>query len=150
MCRDDALLLTFPAVVTAPASARRSFRRWLAVAGWPLDDAEDLVLVVSEAVSNSVEHGYRVRHGAVDGLGTGHLGAGDAISVRAAIETDPAGDRRLRLEVADRGRWREPPPHPMGRRRGLALIGQVAEHVQIDAGPDGTTLTIRTRSYRPL
>jgi anti-sigma regulatory factor (Ser/Thr protein kinase) len=32
--------------------------RWLTVLGWPADQGEDIVLAVSEAVSNAIEHAY--------------------------------------------------------------------------------------------
>src|SRR5689334_24975487 len=66
---------TAPALsfVLAPTWASASIARertesWLRTLHWPQGPAEDLVLAVSEAVSNSVEHGYLVPLHEVDAV----------------------------------------------------------------------------------
>jgi anti-sigma regulatory factor (Ser/Thr protein kinase) len=136
MPRERELFLTYLPMLRAPSRARRELRRWLRDREWPLDAADDVVLAVSEAVSNSVEHGFR--------NGLGDVSAQDGITVRAAVEVHPDGTRCLLVTVADRGRWRLPPPRTDGRRRGLALIRAIAEEVRIDPTAHGTTVTFRT------
>ncbi|MBP2370628.1 ATP-binding protein [Pseudonocardia parietis] len=112
-----------------PAAAGRSRRvtgRWLTSlcgAEQPCATAQDLVLAVNEAVSNSAEHAYRgdpsgvvVLHGTADGP-------------------------RVELEVSDHGRWRDPPADNGFRGRGLDMIEAVAEDVRVERGPRGTTVT---------
>jgi hypothetical protein len=53
-----ALHLWLPIDTGSPGEARRQVRRWLTCRGWPEQETSDLLLVVSEAVSNAVEHAY--------------------------------------------------------------------------------------------
>ncbi|HXJ65551.1 MAG TPA: ATP-binding protein [Actinomycetota bacterium] len=122
-----------PTSATAPSSAR-------ALVGGlrdRLDDdvLDDLVLVVSEVVTNCVRHA--------------ELGPGDDITVRVR-----AASGNVRLEVVDHGRGFEPtqigahdPAMPGGW--GLYIVDQLADRwgvaresgtrlwVEIDTGPDG-------------
>ena len=45
----------------APAVARHQVRRWLAASAWPADQLPDIVLALSEAVTNAAEHAYHDR-----------------------------------------------------------------------------------------
>lgn len=120
------LHLELPAVPGAAGRSRRATGCWLAAlcgAPAPCDTAQDLVLAVSEAVSNSVEHAYR----------------GDASGV-VVLDGDVAG-RRVRLTVSDRGGWRDPPADSGFRGRGLEMIEAVAEDVTVDRGTGGSTVT---------
>lgn len=130
----DHLLLTLPPVTSAPARARSALRDWLSRLGGPDRAVEDALLVVSEAVSNSVQHAYPAEGGPDDG-----------ISVHAAVTADGDGRPELRLTITDRGRWRAPRSSADGRWRGMALIASVAEQVDVDPGPAGTTVTVRIR-----
>src|SRR3954471_9852136 len=57
---DVELHLVLGATWVAPSIARERVEEWLRAQQWPPAQADELVLAVSEAVSNSVEHGYRV------------------------------------------------------------------------------------------
>src|SRR4051812_37071426 len=92
-----------------PALARRLFREWLASQGWPPDEADDLVLAVSEAVTNAVEHACP----------TGQFGI---VRLEAAELAGPDGARHVVATVSDDGRWRAPPQDPGHRGRGLAMM----------------------------
>jgi len=59
-----ALELQVQADAKAPGRVRAELRRWLAEHEWPEEEGEDLVLAVSEAVSNSAEHAYRTERSA--------------------------------------------------------------------------------------
>jgi Histidine kinase-like ATPase domain len=50
--------------------ARERVSGWLRALAWPESEREDIVLVVNEAVSNAIEHGYEVQPGALDNPGT--------------------------------------------------------------------------------
>ena len=110
----------------AAGRSRTETGRWLTSlcgAERPCEIAQDLVLAVNEAVSNSVEHAY-------DGVRSGVV----------VLHGDSDG-RRVRLEVSDRGCWRAPPAENGYRGRGLGLIEAVAEDVSVRRGTDGTTVT---------
>jgi anti-sigma regulatory factor (Ser/Thr protein kinase) len=116
-----------------PAAAslvRGRLRRWLADAGWPREDADNLVIAVSEAVSNSVEHAYR---------GTRRPGL-------ITVEVGERRDGRVVVTVTDRGRWRPVPDDPGHRGRGIAMMRAVTDQVDIDHGADGTTVRLVGRA----
>lgn len=56
--RGGELVLLQPAVPASLRPIRRSVRRWLDAAGWPLIAAEDIELAVNEAVANIIDHAY--------------------------------------------------------------------------------------------
>lgn len=56
--RGGELVLLQPAVPASLRPIRRSVRRWLDAAGWPLVAAEDIELAVNEAVANIIDHAY--------------------------------------------------------------------------------------------
>jgi len=117
----------------APAAVRQLLRCWLAEAGWPRNDSDDLVLAVSEAVSNSVEHGYRDR-----------CTAGE-VEVTVEEELLSVRQRRVIITVSDHGRWRPVPTEPANRRRGIPLMRAVTDSLDIDGTPTGTRLTLTSR-----
>jgi anti-sigma regulatory factor (Ser/Thr protein kinase) len=110
---------------SAPAKARH----WIRLVARHLDAVrlEDVVLVVSELVSNSVIHA---------GLTTG-----DRITVLAAVTPDG-----VRVTVCDCGRGFRPPPTPAKAGvggRGLLLVRRLADDVEIDGRRGRVTLEVR-------
>ena len=81
----------------------------------------DILLAVSEVVTNAVVHGYR---GAAGG--------------RVAVEAHHEGDR-LRLSVADQGHGMAPRHDSPGLGLGLPLVGRLAQQVDIVAPAGGGT-----------
>jgi anti-sigma regulatory factor (Ser/Thr protein kinase) len=94
--------------VGASRRARELVRGWLAARQWPDADSDDLVMAVSEAVSNAAEHAYGPVHSATP--------ADRLVSVVLVQRVEPDGSRRVEAVVADRGSSR--PPSPDGRFRG--------------------------------
>jgi anti-sigma regulatory factor (Ser/Thr protein kinase) len=124
----------------APSIARDRFNRWLSELSWPSGQREDLVLALSEAVSNSVEHGYRIdRRAPAQDLGAGTM------EVQARLLVDGNGVRRIALTVRDHGSWREPAAEAPFRGHGLSIIRSCADRFSIDGGAAGTTLTLTSR-----
>jgi anti-sigma regulatory factor (Ser/Thr protein kinase) len=119
--------------VTAGHVVRKVLRRWLSEYDWPLDVADDLILAVSEAVSNAVEHGY----------GDTRLPAGK-ITVRAeqVINRDV---RCLVVTVIDHGHWRPVPVETENRRRGIPMMRAVMASVDINGSAVGTRVTMTSR-----
>ena len=95
---------------------------WLA--GLELDeaDAQAVLLAVSEAVTDAMEHGYDF-----DGIG---------ITTVDALYR-PRGE--LRVTVRDEGGWKPPRPDPE-RGRGTPIMRTVMDDVLVDPGPSGTTV----------
>jgi anti-sigma regulatory factor (Ser/Thr protein kinase) len=121
---DGELRLRIPAEPVALQQVRRRLRRWLEIAEAPEDVREDVVVAVSEAVSNSIRHAY------------------GPSSAWVEIEAELA-DGEVELVVRDRGRWR--PPRGEGGW-GIDLMRACMASVEIEQGPEGTVVRMR----RPL
>jgi serine phosphatase RsbU (regulator of sigma subunit)/DNA-binding NarL/FixJ family response regulator/anti-sigma regulatory factor (Ser/Thr protein kinase) len=90
-------------------------------------DLFDLIVAVSEAAANAIEHPVNPRE--------------NVIEVEISLD-----DETVETTVRDTGQWRQ--PTPSGHRgRGLALIGALAD-LTVDHSDDGTTVTFRRRLSR--
>jgi PAS domain S-box-containing protein len=120
---DGELRLRIPAEPEALQQVRRRLRRWLEIAEAPEDVRDDIVVAVSEAVSNSIRHAY------------------GPSSAWVEIEAE-LSDGEVELVVRDRGRWR--PPRGEGGR-GIDLMRACMASVEIEQGPGGTVVRMRRR-----
>ena len=119
------LVLENEAVATRLADVRRRLSAWLRSESVPDSLVADIVLVVNEACSNSVEHAYRGRE-----PGT--------MRIEAAIV-----ERRVAVQVTDSGSWKTPPADPGTRGRGLLLMRALSDRVEVDGTAEGTTVGMR-------
>ena len=108
------------------ARIRSEVRRWLGPLALTGDDEDDLVLAVSEAVSNSVEHAY----GPATPDGT----------VELTFWTEPDA---VCVEVVDHGEWRIPSGQPTGRGRGIEMMQRLVAFVLIRHDRRGTRVLLR-------
>jgi anti-sigma regulatory factor (Ser/Thr protein kinase) len=120
-----ALVIEIEAIPARLSDVRRQLADWLRSASVPESVAEDIVLVVNEACSNSAEHAYR-------GQKPGTM------AVQASLE-----DRHIHIRVADSGSWKTPPIDPGTRGRGLLLMRALSEHVDLNGTAHGTTVGMR-------
>jgi serine/threonine-protein kinase RsbW len=105
------------------ALLRADLRTWLISHGVESECLDAVLLACSEAVANSIEHGYRDNpFGMID---------------VAATVTDDA----VEIRVTDHGIWRGAVTD-ISRGRGLQLIRESMDQVLFDRG-DGTTVTMR-------
>ncbi|KUH85420.1 stage II sporulation protein E [Mycobacterium sp. GA-1999] len=124
--RSTRAALVIDDTATAPklTEVRHRLAAWLRSNGISDAAAADLVLVVNEACSNSVEHAYRGR-------------APGRMRVEAEIHDDA-----VHVRVTDFGSWKAPPADPGTRGRGLLLMRAVSDHVDLDGTPAGTTVAM--------
>jgi PAS domain S-box-containing protein len=101
---------------------RGTLRRWLAAGGADRDLVHDVTMAANEALQNAIEHGHALTRRSVDVI----------------LERS---DGEVAVVVSDHGRWRE--PRETVRGRGLPLMRALMDSVDIAAGPDGTTVTLR-------
>lgn len=132
------LMFSLSAQWASASLARERMERWLWTHRWPASSREDIVFGVSEAVSNSVEHGYLVAHHVIDHPGT--------IEVYSRILTAATGQQHVELTITDHGRWRPYRTDERTRRgRGIPLMRATMDHVTINGTDQGTTVILRSR-----
>lgn len=126
----------------SPSLVRRHIRRWLGELRWPQRRIDEMVLAVSEVVSNSVEHGY--------GISIDHQGpAPSVVAIEGRIEVDPAGFSRAVVVVTDHGEWRVPDPGPSSRGRGMLLARACTDELVTKHHAGGTTTIMHSRPIPP-
>ncbi|GAA4714080.1 hypothetical protein GCM10023215_66520 [Pseudonocardia yuanmonensis] len=128
-CVPEPLTRSMPAEAECLAPMRRVIADWAARCGLGEDGTTDLQLAVGEAVTNAVEHAYT----------SGPEPAADAVELSLELQPDGA----VAVRVADHGLWRPPPDDPGYRGRGLALIRELAEDVEVMPADDGTEVWFR-------
>jgi anti-sigma regulatory factor (Ser/Thr protein kinase) len=112
------------------AAFRRTFGHWLDQ-HLELDEERvaDIVLATDEAMSNCVDHAYRV--------------VGYAGDITLHVSYYPVTSE-LKIRVIDHGHWMEPDTAAKNPRgRGILLMRALADDCTIDGGEDGTTVCLR-------
>ncbi|WP_045741550.1 SpoIIE family protein phosphatase [Actinoplanes rectilineatus] len=115
-------VLRLPAEPGRLTVLRRRLEDFLTAHAVPDEDAFDLVVAVSEAAANAIEHPVEP--------------AEPIIVVEASLDEDA-----VTVTIVDTGRWR-PATDPGFRGRGLALIGALTE-LSVRRSPNGTSVTLR-------
>lgn len=114
----------FPAEPESLATIRSMLRRWLAHAGADELEVAEIITACGEAATNAIEH-----------AGTGN---GARFEVSGSREGDD-----VHIEVRDSGAWR--PERKDDHGRGLELMKTLMDHVAIEPGAGGTTVSLRRR-----
>jgi anti-sigma regulatory factor (Ser/Thr protein kinase) len=109
---------------------RAQVASWAARFGLSADAVDDIVLATHEALANVADHAYP------EGDGEAEL---DAACVQGEI----------RVVVRDHGSWKSP-RDPGWRGHGLVLIAGLAEHVDVQRAPAGTSIAMRWRLPDPM
>lgn len=137
---DSGLHLVLSVEWVTPSIARDRLRHWLRAHRWAPASVDELVLAISEAVSNSIEHGYRVSPDPAEEL----VAHPSVIELDGKIVADNDG-RRAEFTITDSGRWMRPSRDRGSRGHGLTIIRACAEEVSIEGGETGTTVFLRSR-----
>jgi serine phosphatase RsbU (regulator of sigma subunit)/anti-sigma regulatory factor (Ser/Thr protein kinase) len=122
---EDPLEITLAARPTVLVGLRHTLGRWLQGAGANETELFDVVLAVSEAATNAIEHAY------------GALEATFTVRIERAAEQD------VRITVHDAGRWRTARQERGGR--GLQIIRSLLDDVKIESDRTGTLVTMTKR-----
>jgi serine phosphatase RsbU (regulator of sigma subunit)/anti-sigma regulatory factor (Ser/Thr protein kinase) len=118
---ESTLELSLPAESRSLAPLRRVLARWMKAAGAGETEVYEILVAVGEACANAIAHAYP---------------AGDASFEVIAIRTEGA----VEVVVRDFGQWR--PPRGEERRRGLTLMEELMDRVEIERGDGGTTVVL--------
>lgn len=114
-----------PARPESLAGVRERVANWLASLGTPKERVGDIILVVNEACSNSIEHAYAG-------------GAAGAIRVSADVDS-----QSISITVEDFGRWKtDTSKTDVSRGRGLALMRAMSSHVGLHTNTSGTRVSL--------
>jgi serine phosphatase RsbU (regulator of sigma subunit)/anti-sigma regulatory factor (Ser/Thr protein kinase) len=119
------LALALPARPASLASMRRAVAQWLRLAGAGDDEVYEVLVACGEACANTVAHAHPAL-------------SDSSFEVRAGREGP-----EIQITVRDTGRWR--PPGETGRGRGLAVMRELMDEVEIAPSDQGTTVTLRRR-----
>ena len=103
------------------ATLREGLRAWLVDHGVGEDAERSVVLAISEAAANAIEHAY-----GCDGEGV--------VTVKASL-----GDGSLEVEVRDEGGWRDDPGDGE-RGRGLAIMGAIMDRLSVERDNGATVV----------
>jgi anti-anti-sigma factor len=126
----EPVVLELPAVPASLPGLRRRLGAWLTGLGMGEQDRVGVMVAVGEACANAVEHAYR---GQDAGL----------MFVTAGVDVDGV----LTVSVRDEGNWRPPDRDPGDRGRGLLIMRQMVDRVEIEE-EHGTTVTLSLRLRR--
>ncbi len=103
---------------------RRALRRWLRLHVADEQDSREIVLAVSEACANAVEHAY------------------SPAPAHFELTARQIGDR-LSFVVRDEGAWREPRGDHRGR--GLKVVAAAMDELEMKPSDSGTEVVMRRR-----
>jgi anti-anti-sigma factor len=126
----EPVVLDLPAVPASLPGVRRRLGAWLAELGMGEQDRVGVMVAVGEACANAVEHAYR-------GQEPGR------VFLTAGVDVDGV----LTVRVRDEGSWRPPDRDPGDRGRGLLIMRQMVDRVEIEE-EHGTTVTLSLRLRR--
>jgi anti-sigma regulatory factor (Ser/Thr protein kinase) len=107
---------------------RRALRSWLEAAGANEDDTISMQIAAAEAAANAVEHAY-------------HEADPGTVWLAAELEEGSV----VCVQVGDEGRWRPQRGLPSGRGRGMLLMRECVDDVNLARSPEGTTVVLRLR-----
>lgn len=107
------------------ADARRQVTRWAQDIGLGSDATIDLTIAAHEAMENALQHAYPRTGGPV------------------TLTAQRADEEVVVVEVSDEGVWRPAPADPGWRGRGLMVMRQLADQIQLSRRRRGTTVRLR-------
>jgi GAF domain-containing protein/anti-sigma regulatory factor (Ser/Thr protein kinase) len=122
----EGLHVVVPARPEQLAPLRARLREWAGRAQLDPISTDNLMLAVTEACANSIEHAYPP------------TGIGATVDVEVA----PLLDGTVAVRVSDTGRWRDPVSDDRFRGRGLGVIRAATSEMTIDHEPSGTVVTM--------
>ncbi len=125
---EDRVSLSVAGDPGALTAARDMLRRWLSEAGADAIETGDITMACNEACQNAIEHGYELGSDVFDVL----------------LERD---DAQVTITVRDRGSWKTTTSPDRGR--GMALMGQLMDDVDVEGGESGSTVRLRRRLASP-
>lgn len=125
----------------SPSLARERVRTWLRQLGWSPSHIDDLTIVISEAVSNSIEHG----HGLAPESPPPDPLAHRPVDVSCRVVADAPGERRVEFTIRDYGAWLPARDGPTTRGKGFNLMRACTDRLDVRRERTGTTVVALSR-----
>lgn len=122
----------FPAQAQHLAYVRHTVTEWLDGIGVSEQLAADILLVVVEACSNSIEHAYRNQ---------------DPGIVRVSAQRE---GNAVCITIDDHGHWKAELIQERNRGRGMPLMRAMSTRFELSTGPSGTTVSMAFDVPPPL
>jgi anti-sigma regulatory factor (Ser/Thr protein kinase) len=126
--RANIFAVVLAATPISVTTSRKDLARWLRKLALTADQRDEILLAVSEAVTNAIEHGSGCDES-------------KRVSIRASVR-----DRAVTATVKDTGRWIPVDRAAAARKhrgRGLQLIREFADKVDIARTAEGTEIVMR-------
>ncbi|MGH2757989.1 MAG: SpoIIE family protein phosphatase [Actinomycetota bacterium] len=117
----DRLHMTLPARPAILKPLRATLRRWLIAAGATDDEIYEILVASGEACTNAIQHATGV--------------AAQSFEIDAELNGD------VLISVRDHGQWRR--PRADGGGRGIGIMREFMDDVDLIKGPDGTEVRMR-------
>jgi anti-sigma regulatory factor (Ser/Thr protein kinase) len=127
-----ALRLEVPSHPERLPALRHTLHAWLRATGADEEEVVAMQIAAAEATTNAVEHAY---HGAEPG--------------RVWLSADLEPGEVIRVEVCDEGHWLPQRGLDNGRGRGLQLMRECVDEVNLARSPRGTSVVLRLRLGAP-
>jgi anti-sigma regulatory factor (Ser/Thr protein kinase) len=121
----DRLALRLPAEPHVLSPLRRTLRQWLEALGAGEAEVYDVLVAVTEAAANAIEHAYGPRDESFD------------------FQAEAGAGGEVTLTICDQGRWR--PPRGHNRGRGTLLMQELMDHFEVTTSEEGTVVRMRRR-----
>jgi anti-sigma regulatory factor (Ser/Thr protein kinase) len=121
----ERLSLRLPAEPHVLSPLRRTLRQWMTALGGGEAEVYDVLVAVTEAAANAIEHAY----GPVD--------------ASFDVEAEATGDVEVTVVIRDQGRWR--PPRGHNRGRGTLLMQELMDHFEVATSEEGTEVRMSRR-----
>ncbi len=122
----DTFTVSIPAQMPSIAGVRATLREWFGRRGLGEMLVSDLVLAISEAMANAIEHSSPV-----SGEDEPYVGLVVSMS-----------HEEISILVRDHGSWRTPSVDPL-RGRGLVIMGRLMDSVAVTTDEGGTVVNLR-------
>lgn len=130
----DRFVTIVPATDEHADELREQMDTWLTDLGAGLLDHVAVLHAFAEVVGNVVRHAYRDHNGDT--------------APEMTVEARLLENGVLRIDVRDKGRWRD--QHDEGNGRGLMMAGGLVDRVQVRRDRTGTAVTIEERLGHPV
>lgn len=127
---EQRIALSISAVPASASAVRGALKRFAGRLKLDDDATFRLQVAVGEAINNAIEHAYGARMGTIE--------------IRVWCD-----EQTIHAEISDSGSWRVPRERDEGRGRGMTIIHELADDVNIERRGNTTNVVLQFATDRP-